>query len=179
MIECIEYIHSHNVYHFDISLENFLINDVGENIQYTPNGVQLRFPCSNIQIKLCDFGLAQLFKENTSLLSSKFCGKPGYKSPEITDKQKFNAKKNDIWCLGVCLWMLIVGKKPWTKASKKCESFNYIMNGYTGIIQSLSAANRVHYVNEELVALFQLFFQYEEKRCDLLAIKKCAWYKIN
>eukprot|EP01084_Bolivina_argentea_P168155 291684_1 len=28
MIECIEFIHSKNVCHFDISLENFLINDV-------------------------------------------------------------------------------------------------------------------------------------------------------
>merc|ERR1712113_1368810 len=28
MIECIDYIHSKNVAHFDISLENFLISDV-------------------------------------------------------------------------------------------------------------------------------------------------------
>ena len=28
MLECIEFIHSLNICHFDISLENFLINDV-------------------------------------------------------------------------------------------------------------------------------------------------------
>ena len=59
MVESIAYIHCLNVAHFDISLENFLINDIQielthtgdtkviEGIEYMPDG---------IQIKLADFG---------------------------------------------------------------------------------------------------------------------------
>ena len=56
MIECIEYIHSQNVCHFDISLENFLINDVSIEIHNTPNGDRVKFDTDKICIKLCDFG---------------------------------------------------------------------------------------------------------------------------
>lgn len=72
MVECIEYLHSKNVCHFDISLENLLISDV--QIKCSAGGKDLRF-CfdSSVQVKLCDFGLAHYF-ENGQFLSSKFCG---------------------------------------------------------------------------------------------------------
>ena len=58
MIECIEFIHSKNVCHFDISMENFLINDVllylDENIELHKQKILLA--TEDIQIKLCDFG---------------------------------------------------------------------------------------------------------------------------
>ena len=85
MIEVIEFIHSKHVAHFDISLENFLINDVDVVLVTVPNkGTQtIKFSVddesSGIQIKLCDFGLAELF-HNKSLdeskwLTNKYCGK--------------------------------------------------------------------------------------------------------
>eukprot|EP01084_Bolivina_argentea_P258214 435217_1 len=37
MVECIDYIHSKNVCHFDISLENFLINDIPIEVQHYKN----------------------------------------------------------------------------------------------------------------------------------------------
>eukprot|EP01083_Nonionella_stella_P020591 57096_1 len=59
MIECIQYIHSKNVVHFDISLENFLINDVRIVILSNKNGKvnKIKFKTDDIKIKLCDFGL--------------------------------------------------------------------------------------------------------------------------
>ena len=77
--------HSKNVCHFDISLENFLINDI--DIVYSNDG-QIKF-CfdSKIQIKLCDYGLAEIFDEEKSEFeSTKYCGKRNYKSPEVTDE---------------------------------------------------------------------------------------------
>ena len=38
MIECIKYIHSKGVCHYDISLENWLINDVGVDVEQTDDG---------------------------------------------------------------------------------------------------------------------------------------------
>lgn len=72
MIECIEYLHSKNVAHMDVSLENMLISDV--QIQCATDGTNMKF-CfdKHIQSKLCDFGLAQYFKDGNSM-STKFCG---------------------------------------------------------------------------------------------------------
>merc|ERR1712228_493690 len=71
MIDCIQYIHSKNVIHFDISLENWLINDVKVEVDVYTNGIEkIRFVADRIQIKLCDFGLSQLFKKENNLRSS-------------------------------------------------------------------------------------------------------------
>lgn len=60
MIQCIEYIHSKNIAHFDISLENMLINDIDiELIQDEDGNEKIRFCAkkNSIQCKLCDFGM--------------------------------------------------------------------------------------------------------------------------
>merc|ERR1719384_1114019 len=101
MVEVVDYIHSKNVSHFDISLENFLINDV--QIKAINGSEKLSFVnLENVQIKLCDFGLSEYFEPDSSFLSSKYCGKIGYQSPEINYRKKqFNAALNDVWCLGI------------------------------------------------------------------------------
>ncbi len=109
MIESIEYCHSKNVCHFDVSLENYVINDI--NVAFDNDG-KMRFcleESSAVQVKLVDFGLSELFLDK--FLSNKYCGKTNYKSPEIVrGKQTFCAASNDIWALGMyalCLFMLI------------------------------------------------------------------------
>ena len=82
MIECVEWLHSQNICHMDISLENILIND--PDVYYAKDGT-LRFCLNSIQIKLCDFGLAERFrpkliakrieKSVPDFRCSKYCGK--------------------------------------------------------------------------------------------------------
>ena len=60
MVECIEYIHSKNIAHFDISLENWLINDIAIKLVEDEGGNEkIRFCVEGnaIQCKLCDFGM--------------------------------------------------------------------------------------------------------------------------
>ena len=122
IIECVEYMHSKNVCHFDISLENILINDIDVHCYKDINGIQrIKFVEDDIQIKLCDFGLAEIFdpKKNSKFLCNKYVGKPNYQSPEIVSKQKlFSAKKNDIWCMGICLFMLIIARAHFGESLK-------------------------------------------------------------
>ena len=85
MIEAIEYIHSKNVCHFDICLENFVINDVDVVLVTTPTEETIQFlatDTSGVDVKLCDFGLAEMFSaqktDNNCIskwLSDKYCGK--------------------------------------------------------------------------------------------------------
>jgi len=178
MIECIEYIHSKNICHMDISCENWLIKDVPVIVQSTPNGLKIQFQCDQVQVKLCDFGLAEMFDERSSFECNKYCGKTNYKSPEIiSKKKKFNAKSNDIWCLGICLFMMIIGSNPWKKASIKDPSFNYIMNkeNKDALIELFDSWNRLDYVDGKIVVLFQSIFKYEKDRCGLSEIQRCSW----
>eukprot|EP01083_Nonionella_stella_P055542 146467_1 len=106
-----------------------------------------------IQVKLIDFGLAQLFS-SSECKSSKFCGKKAYKSPEINDQNKgFNAKKNDIFCMGVTLFMMITGCPPWIRAQLSDNGFKFIVAGYLKPL--LDSWNILHYVNNDLVDLFE------------------------
>ena len=47
-------------------------------------------------------------------------------SPEIIKRKKqFDAKKNDVWCLGICLFMMIMAAVRLTLQQKKfrfCEN---------------------------------------------------------
>ena len=174
MIECIEFIHSKNVCHFDISLENWLINDVQIIETFQPDGSsKIAFVSDKIQIKLIDFGLAAFF-ETDNYETSKYCGKSSYKSPEIVSKKDtFNAQSNDIWTLGICLFQMVVGCAPFYKANVSDSLFALVMNGH--IVKMLQAWNCMDYVNQLILDLFTSFFQFEPKRITLDRIKAHQW----
>lgn len=171
----IEYIHSKNVCHYDISLENILINDDVEVI-LDSNG-KIKFCHDNITIKLCDFGLSERFI-SSSFESNKHCGKPNYKSPECEMKDKyesFNAISNDIWCCGVALFMMLIGGNIYNKASFDDKSFIQIING--DIDKLLIKWNRIKYVNQDIIDLFNKIFQFQDKRISLKEIQNHSWLK--
>lgn len=88
------HLHTHGVIHRDLKPENILI---------TENG----------QIKVIDFGIAQLHAEKTSLSVSKktqFLGTPSYMSPEQKKDPLHVSYATDIYALGVITFELVVGK---------------------------------------------------------------------
>eukprot|EP00483_Globobulimina_turgida_P004884 UN04893 len=173
MIECIHYIHSKNVCHCDISLENFLVNDVQVEVEQIGDTEKITVVTDNLQIKLCDFGLAKLFTK-TKALSDRFVGKANYKSPEVVgEKKRFDAKKNDVWCVGVCLFMMIAGIKPWNIADKSDNAFMCIMNGK--LMYLLCRWNILDRFDSNLIDLLQSIFRYEADRICLNKIKKHPW----
>ena len=85
------YLHSENIVHRDIKLDNIMVGACG-------------------QVKLVDFGLAMVLKDN-SLISS-YCGTPCYMAPEIFSRKKYLPEKVDVWSFGVCLYRALVGCFP-------------------------------------------------------------------
>eukprot|EP00484_Ammonia_sp_Unknown_P030465 CAMPEP_0197038604 /NCGR_PEP_ID=MMETSP1384-20130603/15516_1 /TAXON_ID=29189 /ORGANISM="Ammonia sp." /LENGTH=337 /DNA_ID=CAMNT_0042469061 /DNA_START=31 /DNA_END=1044 /DNA_ORIENTATION=- len=176
MVECVEYLHAHNIVHLDISLENFLINDVAVESFVKDKQEYIEFIVDDVQIKLCDFGLAEKFADsNKQCLCSKWVGKTNYKSPEVVAKKtNFSAKKNDIWCLGMCLFMLSVGSAPWNAADPSDHVYVHMTNG--SMKQLLKSWNVPRFVHTELLDLFSGIFQCEGKRIGLDAIKMHAFF---
>ena len=177
MVNTVLYLHRQNVSHFDISLENYLINDVMVEVSIDPDtkAEKLSFVLDDIQSKLCDFGLAELF-ENGSFICSKFVGKSNYKSPEVVARKKgFCAKSNDAWTLGITLFMLIFGGNAWQSASLSDEGFVDLMNANGNIMKLVKEWNKSEYVDKDLVDLFCKIFQYEDERVSVSEIKSHPW----
>lgn len=158
-IEAVSFLHSLRVCHMDISLENILIDGDGQWMQ----------------CKLCDFGLAELFPSD-SFESSKFCGKVEYQCPEMVRREEFDARAADVWCIAVCLFMMIVGTAPWQCASECDAQFKRVMDGEMKAV--LKDWERESYVDDALLALMRgVFRRSEAKRITLKEMRKSAWIR--
>lgn len=106
----------------------------------------------------------------------KKIGKTNYQSPEIGAKKKiFDAKSNDIWCVGVCLFKMVLGCEPWISARKGDKYFDLIMDGK--LRKLLRVWNKDSIVDNDLLKLLNGFFRYEYDRITIEEIKKYPWFK--
>ena len=97
IIEGIKYIHSKNIVHRDIKLENILI-DINNNI------------------KICDFGIGKILDNKNKKLHDQ-CGTPMYMAPEIllsTKENGYDAFPVDLWSAGIALYIMLSGTLPFS-----------------------------------------------------------------
>lgn len=177
MVNLLDWMHNKMAcVHFDISLENFVIDNVMVLIDKESDKIIF---ADDFQIKLVDFGLSEVFtsiKKNgkTDFRSKKYVGKTAYKAPKVFAKKKiFDARAADCWSLGVVLFMMIIGGAPYKKPNKYDTTFQYIINGK--IIQLLKEWNRIHFVTPKIVDLLLRILSIESKRINIDEIRKHPW----
>ena len=107
ILQAIKYIHTKNIIHRDIKLDNVLI-DLNNNI------------------KLCDFGVGKMVHEGEILTDQ--CGTPAYIAPEILENKGYEGPPVDIWSSGVVLYAMLSGTVPF-KANNLNDLQNMIMAG--------------------------------------------------
>ena len=116
LLESIKYIHSKNIVHRDIKLDNVLI-DLNNNI------------------KLCDFGVGKMVHENELLKDQ--CGTPAYIAPEILANKGYDGFGVDVWSSGVVLYTMLSGMVPF-KANNLNDLQNMIITGNYKEIHGIS-----------------------------------------
>jgi serine/threonine-protein kinase len=98
MLEAMAYVHKQNLVHRDIKPSNFMID-------------QARL------VKLMDFGIAKTMDassaEYTQTGTGMQMGTPMYMSPEQITETKSVTAQSDIYSLGVVLWQMVTGQKPY------------------------------------------------------------------
>ncbi|MBN2479995.1 MAG: protein kinase [Parachlamydiales bacterium] len=87
------HLHTHGIIHRDLKPENILITESG-------------------QIKVIDFGIAQIIKEKKDNIPAKkrFMGTPTYMSPEQKQNPNNVSFSSDIFSLGIITYELVLGK---------------------------------------------------------------------
>ncbi|NXR82022.1 TSSK6 kinase, partial [Pycnonotus jocosus] len=93
VVRAVRYLHDRNLVHRDLKCENVLLSADGR------------------RAKISDFGFSKELKGYPDL-STTFCGTAAFASPEVLMGIPYDAKKYDIWSLGVMLYMMVVGNVP-------------------------------------------------------------------
>eukprot|EP00347_Sterkiella_histriomuscorum_P019679 403340700 len=107
LCESMRYLHSMNICHRDLKLENILIDDRNN-------------------IKLIDFGFSICTPPDQKL--KIFCGTPSYMAPEIVQKKDYDGFATDIWSLGIILYVILSGNYPF-KGQNERDLFSKISRG--------------------------------------------------
>ncbi len=98
MLDAVGYVHEQNLVHRDIKPSNFMIDKRGK-------------------VKLMDFGIAKSLDpkaaEYTQTGTGIQMGTPMYMSPEQIKSTKEVTAASDIYSLGVVLWQMVTGQKPY------------------------------------------------------------------
>ncbi|WP_338869796.1 serine/threonine-protein kinase [Spirosoma sp. SC4-14] len=111
ILDAMTYVHQKNLIHRDIKPSNLFLTRSG-------------------QIKVMDFGIAKIMDNNLELTETNTnIGSPQYMSPEQITSPKNVDYRTDIYSLGVTLYALLTGKRPYD------DSFGSSYKVQTEIVQ--------------------------------------------
>ena len=109
----VKYLHDNDIAHCDLKPENILLDNY-----FNP--------------KINDFGFSQKFNgKKGDFLVHKRSGTPNYSSPDVKHAftRGYNGIKNDIFSLGVLLFVITIGEFPFESATYSDEKYKFIIKG--------------------------------------------------
>ena len=98
--------HEKAIVHRDIKSSNLMV---------TPQG----------QVKVMDFGLAQLAERSKLTKTTASLGTPSYMSPEQAQKSKTD-RRTDIWSLGVVVYEMVTGRLPFEREREQAVLYSIV-----------------------------------------------------
>ena len=142
----LEYCHHFRVVHRDLKPENILLG-------------------ANLQVKIIDFGLANLMRDGDFLATS--CGSPNYAAPEVISGRLYFGPEVDVWSCGVVLYALLCGCLPFDEDTIP-QLFAKIKKGKYVVPSFVTAGARS--LLEQIIAVDPLI------RLTIPQIRDNAWF---
>ncbi|TSM12578.1 Testis-specific serine/threonine-protein kinase 1 [Bagarius yarrelli] len=96
----VKFIHDRDIVHRDLKCENLLLDN-------------------DFNLKVTDFGFSKRLEpvDGQMVLSDTFCGSSAYASPELLQSIPHNPKVNDVWSMGVVLFIMLTGAMPYDESN--------------------------------------------------------------
>jgi len=153
LLDGLETIHNSNIVHRDIKLDNIMVS--GDD--YT--------------LKYVDFGFAT---EKSSGYLTSFLGTPNYAAPELHMKRPYLGVYEDIFSLGVTLFITVTGYLPFILPMPNDSLYHYIsMSDYINYWRQINIK-----VSQSFMELFNNLVAFDpSQRPSISEIKNSKWMK--
>jgi len=161
--------------HLDLCLQNilvqkgdFIIDDDDDKVRINPK----------INVRLCDFGCAELFDGNWKCAKTTLTGDYAHCAPQVYNGEVFDARAADIWQLGCILYHMSMGRPLYEwQDSAKDDGFRSLE--LKKIAHYLQKHHLLAYVNAKLLKLINGMLAMEEMgRMDVLSVMKSDYFSI-
>ena len=153
IISGIEYMNKLKIVHRDIKPENLLLDD------------------KNINLKIVDFGLSNIYDNKNNQILKSACGSPSYAAPEMLNGKEYKACKVDIWSSGIVLFAMICGFLPFENEDNDNEKlYKKIINGKFNI------PNFVSELAKDLIK--RILVTNPNNRFNINQIKNHPWFNL-
>ena len=151
LLDGLEEIHSKNIFHRDIKLENIMLGN-------------------DYIFKYVDFG----FCTNETGKLTEYLGTPSYAAPELHLKRSYFAKSEDIFSLGVTLFIIVTGSLPFKLAMPNDTFYQFIIKSdYVGYWKKRNVE-----VSPAFMELFDNMIAFDcSQRPSISEIRQSPWMK--
>lgn len=154
ILSAVQICHERGVIHKDIKTENILLS-------------------KDYQCKLADFGLSIQKNHKVSSTFAEY-GTDGYFPPEVYSNKSFDLFQLDIFALGVCLFIIVCGFRPFIAAKRLDPDYKRIWRGNYDLYWT-NLPNKIS-VSESFKELINKMFSLEPSdRLSIEEIKKSKW----
>eukprot|EP01084_Bolivina_argentea_P024836 46239_1 len=156
--------------HLDLKLDNIMIVN-GTFLENKEDGTYT--VDSNVQIKVVDFGLAEIFKEGHFVCNKHgITDKHHLNAPRVFLEELYDARKADVWSLGVLLYELSTGIEPYSSVID--TDFRRIKK--QKLKQLIVFRDKTKFVTPKMLHLICLLLRFEAReRIDSSVILQDEW----
>jgi len=164
LIDAISYLHSREIAHLDLKVENLLLDE-------------------DFNLKLIDFDLSQ----NLGSASVPSKGTPGYRPPELKSGSCNDFKAVDVYSAAVVLFIMVSGYPPYVEIPRGSRGSESDYDGYYKLLRNnisrfwdvhAKHKNNSEFYSKEFKSLVSSMLSEEpEKRPSLEKIIESEWYQ--
>jgi len=171
LVATTHYMHNElNIAHLDLTMENVMVKNGTFVLDEKESKIKIN---RGISIKICDFGLASRFKPGhykCDKMPPQFA--LNYASPQMFNDVQYDARKADIWSLGIIIYKMVFNDNPYYIQSIHDVRYNLLLQN------NLCEVMKMHKlpITVKLVDILMKMLQIDEReRSDISKLLKHPW----